>query len=138
MNSVSERHANRLYACETAQFMWDKLRSLFADQSILVKADLLGQLHATRHPEGGNVLDTIDKVVQKANEYTAAGGKLTDIDSAAILINAMPLELYPTIQTLITSASTTENPYSFDGVIAHLTESVKLEQSKQRKNTTKA
>src|ERR1700754_986276 len=57
---------------------------------------------------------------------------LSEADQAAIVIKAMPRKYHPTIQTLITTASVNKQPVSLEELVAHLTESIKLDQSKDK------
>ena len=68
----------------TVDAMWKGLCLLFKKKNAVVLADLLGQLHSFQTPEGGDPLKMIDKVLHCGNEYTAAGGELSDTDTAAI------------------------------------------------------
>jgi hypothetical protein len=130
--SIPERFQIRVMNCGTAHAMWEKLRSYFEDQSILILSDLLGQLHAIRHLEGTDPLKTIDELLKRGNEYAAAGGELKDHEAAAILIRAMPKEQHPVIKSLITTAREQGKPFSLDSLIAHLTESIKLDQRQEK------
>jgi len=113
LSSVSDRIKNRLLPVRNAGEMWKKLKSIYENQSILVKVDLLSQIHSISCPEEGDPLKTIDELVQKTNEYAAAGGILSDEERAAALMKAMPRQYHPTINTL--------------------TESIKLDQSKVKR-----
>jgi len=133
LSSVSERTQQRLIGTTKAGDMWAKLCAIYGHQSVLIQADVLSQIHALKTPEGGDPLKTIDELLQKANEFAALGGKLTETDQAAILIKAVPREYHPTIQTMITTAALNQTQFSLETLIAHLTEAIKLDQSKDRR-----
>jgi hypothetical protein len=95
--SIPERYQTRLVSLATAKEMWDELSRNFEKQSDLVKSDLFSTLVTLRTPEGGSVLDTIDKLLHSYNDYCAAGGVLEMNQLASILINAIPKEYHSTI-----------------------------------------
>jgi hypothetical protein len=106
--------------------MWDELSRNFEKQSDLVKSDLFSTLVTLRTPEGGSVLDTIDKLLHSYNDYCAAGGVLEMNQLASILINAIPKEYHSTINAMTTTASLTKQELTFEMVTNALTEAVKL------------
>jgi len=53
------------------------------------------QIHAIECGEDGDPLKTIDELMTKVNELAAAGGSLSEVDQAAVLIKAMPKEFHP-------------------------------------------
>jgi len=133
-SSIPERLQNRIGVMEktTAFQMWTKLCQLYGNQSILVQADLIAQLFSISCGDG-DPLKTIDEVMQKSNEVVAAGCKLDDAYQAAAMIRAMPREYHPTIQTHITTAVSTGQQISLETLVTHLTESIKLDQAKEKR-----
>ena len=128
----------RVINCDTAHDMWNKLCSEFVKQSVLVLADLLGHLHSITCPEGGDPLKTIDEIVQKVNEYAGAGGELKSPEMAAILIQAMPTDYTSVIQTFVTTAALKGDELDFTALVKHLTEAIKLAQTKAKREREEA
>src|SRR5665811_1288442 len=118
--------------------MCEKLCSEFVKQSVLVLADLLGHLHTITCPEGGDPLKTIDEIVTKVNEYAGAGGELKSPEMAAILIQAMPTDYTSVIQTFVTTAALKGDELDFTALVNHLTEAIKLAQTKAKREQQEA
>ena len=55
-----------------------------------------------------------------------------DAHLAATMIRAMPCEYHPTIQMHITTAMATDQQISLETLVTHLTESIKLDQTKEK------
>ena len=51
LSSVSERTQQRLLGFRKASEMWGKLCSIYQNQSVLIQADMLAQIHALKTPE---------------------------------------------------------------------------------------
>ena len=117
LGSVPERIQNRIISATRASELWLQLSKLFENQNAVIQARLLSELHRIRTPEGGNTLKTIEEVLSKSNNYSAAGGTLSEQDVGAILINAVPAKFHPVIQTVMTNASILNVPISLPSLI---------------------
>ena len=84
--SIPESIGQRIVNLSSACSMWESLSAIYEQQSAVMKADLLAQVHEVKCPDGGDPLKTIDEIVQWSNDYAAAGGVLQDSHAAAILI----------------------------------------------------
>jgi gag-polypeptide of LTR copia-type len=107
LGTLPEKTQVRLGSAESnVTELWKELLQIFEDQNVGIQAHLLSQLHRIRTPEDGDLM----KVLRQSNDYTAAGGTLTELDIATVLINAVPTQYHPVIQT---SSSLSKAP-SFD------------------------
>src|SRR6202012_6012637 len=97
LGSLPEKIQIRIINKNHVADLWSALCQLYEDQNAVMQAHLLSQLHRIQTPEGGDPLKTIVEVLQKSNDYAAAGGILKDQDAAAILINAIPSQSHPVI-----------------------------------------
>src|ERR1700753_2434403 len=136
--SIPERYQTRLVPFATAKEMWDELSRHFEKQSDLVKSDLFSTLVNLRTPEGGDVTDTIDKLLQSYNDYCAAGGELEMNQLASILINAVPKDFHSTINAMITTASITKQELTFEMVTNAITEAAKLDEREKKRKEEEA
>src|ERR1700761_9009714 len=132
--SIPERYQTRLVMFKTAKEMWDELVRNFEKQSALVKSDLFSTLYSIRTPEGGNVTETIDKLLRSYNDYCAAGGVLEIDQLALILINAVPKDYHATINAMITTASLTKQELTFEMVTNSIIEAVKLNERANKRD----
>jgi transposase InsO family protein len=138
LSTIPEKTQQRIIHVRPASATWEKLCSLFEKQSIIVQADILAQLFEVRCGEGEDPLKTLDKIVQLSNEYAAAGGKLKDAETAAILIKAIPKDYHSVIHSVMTTAAENGKEVTFEQMSRRLTEAVKLDQTKERREKEEA
>jgi hypothetical protein len=136
LGSIPPRIQNRLLNCTRAADLWSGLCKLHEDQNAVIQAHLLARLHRIETPEGGDPLKTIEEILTGANDYSAAGGYLTDQDVGAILINAVPSKYHAVIQSVMTNASIANTKFSLPVLISNLEDSIKLDQMKEERERT--
>ena len=114
--------------------MWDTLCSMFDNQTILIQADIYGQMSNLRCPEGGNVIQTLDKMNQLANEYASTRGVLEDHHHIALIIRAIPNKYCQLVQTMMTVAAENGTQLSPTRIINHIVENAKIDQAQERQD----
>jgi gag-polypeptide of LTR copia-type len=134
---IQERYQTRLIMFKTAKEMWNELTQNFKKQSDLVKSDLFLNLVNLRTPKGGNVTDTINKLLHSYNDYCTAGGVLEMNQLALILITAVPKDYHSTINAMITMASITKQELTFEMVTNSIMEAVKLNDKANKQENDK-
>jgi hypothetical protein len=132
-STIPEKVTQRIINVRPAEKTWNALCGLFEKQSVIVQADLLAQLHDIRCSEGDDPLETINEVIKKSNDYAAAGGTLRDAETAAILIKAVPKQYHTVIHTVVTAAAENNTEITFEGLAHRLTEAIRLDQSKDKR-----
>jgi hypothetical protein len=83
----------------------------------MVQTNLCGQIYDICQHENENFMDTVDRLISKVNEFSAAGGVLPDKEAGSILMRIVPREYSPTIQMLVTKAELEKKPFSFNDVL---------------------
>jgi len=138
LGTLPEKIQQRIIPIKPVSAFWAKLCSFYEEQSVIIRSDILGQLFDTKCAEGDDPLAVLDKIVALSNDYAAAGGILEDAMVASILIRAVPKEYHSVIHTVTTAAAEAGREISFDAVATRLTEAMKLDNNKEKREKEEA
>lgn len=122
MGSIPEHLQIEALSIKSAAKVWTTICGRFDNQSEMVQADILVQMHHTRCPDDGDPRETIKALQRLHAKYASAGGVLDSAQFTAIILTAMPESFWPMLHSLVATNRVMNRKLTPTDIVNHITE----------------